>query len=1724
MDAFEVHRQLVADYRSFTEGFVEIRDDRLRAHLQQQVSKDTQWPPPWLGLNPSFEPGGRINELVDNGLLHPECARIFQKDKPEAGDGGKPLTLHKHQLDAIKAAREGHSYVLTTGTGSGKSLAYIVPIVDHVLRAGSGRGIKAIVVYPMNALANSQLEELGKFLTHGYGKGNEPVRFERYTGQEDDSERQRILNDPPDILLTNYVMLELVLTRPDERRKLIEQARGLQFLVLDELHTYRGRQGADVAMLVRRVRDACHADDTLQVVGTSATMSGGETQQEQREEVADVASKIFGTTIEPVNVITETLTRVAPKADSKREQLAQIVRSRGEPEADDPVLRSDFDVFRQDLLVAWIEASFGITEEPGNGILVRRTPRTVEQAAEDLSELTGQPQTRCATAIRATLLAGSRCKDPETNRPLFAFRLHQFLSKGGSIYVTAEPESDRAIETEFQVELPGRRRLYPLAFCRECGQEYLVATREGGAAGDTKYRARHGLRITEKGDGYLFISGERPWPVDYLAENRLPESWIESVQTAPRVVRARRDDVPQRVFVTPEGNASNSDADATLAAWIPGQFRFCLSCGVSYEAVRSSELAKLVTLDREGRSSAMSVIATSVLRSLRKIDDPEFEREARKLLTFVDNRQDASLQAGHFNDFALVAQLRSAIYRAALDMAERGEPLTMDDLGAAVTGALNLAPTDYARSPGTIALLGKAERALRRVVEYRALCDLQYGWRFTLPNLEQTGLLGVDYEGLDKLVSLDDFWSKIDPRLGNAEPAVRREIVTVLFDELRRFLALDSFVLTVDFVERLQRESSDLLMGLWTVSDREPPPPIGLAVPGPGGKGGPRHALFLSGRGAYGRWLGDAQRFGVKLSSAEVTEIIQNLLLGLHEQGYLTEVADQGRKGYRLSASVILLRPGPGDFGAASPLRQRFEGDRKPRVVPFFRDLYRDTARELAGFRAAEHTAQVRSEERQEREREFSKAELPLLFCSPTMELGVDIRSLNTVALRNVPPTPANYAQRSGRAGRSGQPALVVTYCASGNSHDTYYFERSHLMVSGKVQAPRLDLANEDLIRSHVQALWLAETGEPLGRSMEGLLNLSENGYPLRDELRAALSDPDAGRRAKQSAARLLEPLRAQLSKQAWWHDQWAEEAIDGVVTQFDDKCNRWRQLYRTVSAELSEASGQAQDASATAKDRSDADQRYREARQRMELLLNQSATTGQTDFWPYRYLASEGFLPGYSFPRLPLAAYIPGMRGKGNTWLQRPRFLALSEFGPKALIYHEGARYEVIRINLPRGKDGGEAGEVVTSEARVCDACGYYHDRQDGADVCERCRSRLGKTFKQLMQMQTVVTRRRERISADEEERNRVGFEMLTSYRFIPRGKNPGFLDAAVTHGGITIADITYGDAAEIRIINLGRRRRKIKERHGFMLDLVKGMWLKEADDETEPEDDPDGEPKAEDVKTKGRVIPFVEDRRNMLVFRWAEAVDVPSGDGVDTTTSITLQFALERGIEAVFQLEDAELSSEALPDDELRGRTMFIEAAEGGAGVLRRLQSAEEDDALARAAREAMNIIHVDPESGDDREDACVRGCYRCLLSYGNQGAHELIDRRTAVPHLMKLARSTVSEKETTTTPPSPGMTDVSSESAATARARELLELIAERDLRQPTKINAQVEGFDGRIDFVFEGNGITTAVIIETPGADHHPDTGTLQWIKGWNVLWVGADDDLEAVVASNPTVFG
>ncbi|MFC3833956.1 MULTISPECIES: DEAD/DEAH box helicase [Deinococcus] len=1661
MDVFEFRNNVINDYASYVRSFISILDPRVERYVAEQFSAGAFWPEPLVQLNPNFEPGGSVTDLVADGVLDPECAHIFQFRRE---DGTRvPARLHAHQAEAARLGRAGKDFVVTTGTGSGKSLTYIVPIVDHVLRRGSGQGIQAIIVYPMNALANSQMEELEKFL--GEQPDERKVTFARYTGQEKKTQKDAVINDPPDILITNYMMLELILTRRDEY-KLVERAQGLKFLVFDELHTYRGRQGADVAMLIRRVRDRMDATE-LQCIGTSATMSSLPRYEDRQAEVAAVASKLFGVAIPVENIIGERLRRVT-EGTYDESQLADSVLL--------PV-PEEFGAFIADPLVCWIESTLGLRWNGEAGRLERQAPRRLTGAgslAAALEAVTGVPEDRCAQAIQERLMRGYALPHPETGRATFAFRLHQFVSKASTVYTTLSDDRSERLTLQGQLFAPGTdrsMRLYPLEFCRSCGHDYYAVRRQSDAAtGRTVFTARSPFarnEVSEDGqDGYLYFPAtpeSRPWPEDYDDMlDRVPTTWLDVQGDTVKLKSDRKKQLPETLRVSPDGEGGPSGA---RVQFVEESFPYCLHCGVSYSA-GTGHLTKLATLSAEGRSTATTLLSMSAVQHLRHSGLPQ---TAQKILTFSDNRQDASLQSGHFNDFVFVASLRSGLYRALVAAGPEG--IEQEDLTRRVYTALNLTLADFAADPSVrFRERDRTIKALQDVLGYHLWADQQAGWKLTMPNLEQSGRLRFAYPYLDEVCAIEADWQSAHPALRQATPDQRQFVAEVLFGWLRRNLAIKTPYLTKDFQSGLEANMGLIdVESMWAITgdelrtlDTAKVVKLGSRPP----QGRPDYDVaYLGPMSSFGRLLCRPGTFPLwpdKLKSVDAGVMIEDLFRIL---GEFIEEVDKGF--YQLKGTAMTWLAGDGEQGYDDVLRV-LRTDEPPKPNAFFAELYQQPSDRFTHLKSAEHTAQIKADERQDREDKFRSGELPTLFCSPTMELGVDISDLNVVGMRNVPPTPANYAQRSGRAGRSGQPALVTTYATLGNSHDQYFFRNPEKMVNGVVTTPRLELGNEALIRSHLHAIWLAETRAKLDRSLVGVLDMADPTLPVLTTLAENFASVDAFERALNRSQAVLGGLAAQLVNAPWYSEEWVIHTLRGAPQAFNRACNRWRDLYRAAKSQLDYNNGILGDPS-KGHLRVTAKQQHNEAEKQIR-LLTETGDVEQSDFSTYRYLASEGFLPGYNFARLPLSAYIPGRsvgRSQSEHYLSRPRFLAVSEFGPRAIIYHNGSKYEAHKVIL---EARGETSELPVVSAQRCSACGYIHPggATEARDRCEHCGAPLEPQLKHLFRMQSVATRRRERISSDEEERSRIGFEIRTGVRFATQG---GQLrrqrNAVLGAEGTELLSLTYGDSATLWRINLGHRNRKNKQDIGYHINVHTAEWVSQKDYEAAL--------KAEKPLPTEKIVPFVEDTRNVLV--------VQPTTVADERAITTLMSALKNAIQLVYQLEDSELIAELLPDGHSPNSILFFEASEGGAGVLQHLST--HAGAWQRVAQEALSLMHFDPASGEDlgslRPEPCVAACYDCLMGYGNQMHHELLDRHLVRDLMLGLLTPVLDGAETG---------DTAAHLAALLRKcdssleREFLTFLAERGLRLPNDAQRLIDDHYARPDFAYDGLDVPVVVFIDGP----------------------------------------
>jgi ATP-dependent helicase YprA (DUF1998 family) len=153
---FEAHEKIVDDYKNYVQSFHNISDEDVQRFIDEEIIyNNSLWPDALIQVNPTYEPAETIDELVKQKILQPDIANIFTDNK------GKGLRLYRHQVDAIKKSKENKSFVVTSGTGSGKSLAYLIPIFDAVLKTNpNDLKVRAVIVYPMNALVNSQFAAL----------------------------------------------------------------------------------------------------------------------------------------------------------------------------------------------------------------------------------------------------------------------------------------------------------------------------------------------------------------------------------------------------------------------------------------------------------------------------------------------------------------------------------------------------------------------------------------------------------------------------------------------------------------------------------------------------------------------------------------------------------------------------------------------------------------------------------------------------------------------------------------------------------------------------------------------------------------------------------------------------------------------------------------------------------------------------------------------------------------------------------------------------------------------------------------------------------------------------------------------------------------------------------------------------------------------------------------------------------------------------------------------------------------------------------------------------------------------------------------------------------------------------------------------------------------------------------------------------------------------------
>jgi hypothetical protein len=593
---------------------------------------------------------------------------------------------------------------------------------------------------------------------------------------------------------------------------------------------------------------------------------------------------------------------------------------------------------------------------------------------------------------------------------------------------------------------------------------------------------------------------------------------------------------------------------------------------------------------------------------------------------------------------------------------------------------------------------------------------------------------------------------------------------------------------------------------------------------------------------------------------------------------------------------------------------------------------------------AREHTAQIDEKERANREESFKKGQLDVLVCSPTLELGVDIGSLPSVVLRNAPPTPANYLQRAGRAGRRLRIGYVSTFCSMG-AHDRHSFEDPAWLVRGEFRPPTVRLRNERVVQRHVRSLALEELNEDFSWLMGDLLRDPQDPAELEPakldgllgELRATL----ASTRAKAAAV---------------FHDTpGAADAVPAFPDGLRAAVDSWHEQVRRLHREFQELERIVSSREIEQK---------RRARQRAyrELTLDRERAH------VLAYLADVGLLPSYQFP-VDTFALDPGVADTPT--LRRPAWIALFEFAPGNLVYANGHKLRNIRAFFAGGgrrvAGRADAGGQVERFC-FCDTCGYASSEMRNS--CPRCGTPIVRTA-QVAMLESFEAEENTQITSAEESRQREVFD---------RGEH--LLDEAdrtVELYAYDLLTLEYRDRARLLATNWGHRRRPGDRGDQFLLCSSCGRHQ------------PNGLTGDKLNRWNDEHARFCNGSVSQFILGYQFSADVlavpvpmsfmPAEGAAREGFARTLGKALVVGAQELLEIEPDEIAFTAHPDGS-RGWTIGLyETSPGGAGYLREL--AGQLGTWAEAAHRRLF------------EHDCDRACYRCLKSYRNQFEHARLDK---------------------------------------------------------------------------------------------------------------------------------
>lgn len=1289
MNPIETTTAIKGDYVAYLQSILKVKDQALTEQAYLALNEYEFVKGPFLEATPPFVTGATLAQLIAEGVASREFNYIAKEVEIN-----RPLYVHQDKAFR-KLVINKKNVIVATGTGSGKTECFMYPIFNELMRQSEANeltpGVRALLLYPMNALANDQMKRLRELLSK-----YPHITFGRYTGETIEKEdkalevyrkkkeqelkaknkrkgidytdkdlnplknelisRERMRDTPPNILLTNYAMLEYLLIRPVDTSFFDgNMARAWRFLVLDEAHTYKGANGTEIALLIRRLKErVCeNRRNVLQCIATSATLGN----KEAFPDLAGFASDIFDETFEVESIITSVRRKRKNEEGMIKHSIDEYLEFKFHAQSiNDEVISG-----------AWLYEKLVKDERIVSVLnLLETKPKNLIDVAKNV--FSDYPDLNSKIEGLIVLIEiGVMAKPDQDSAALLPARYHLFIRALEGVYVSLYPEKKVFLDRKEIFDLDGLKvPVFELANCQNCGQEYLIGKDKDGYLKP----AMEGEKLE-----YYMLTNETidNQEVDTDSDDEAFEvanvKKVEAYELCAICGKLSLAGVKRRVECC-DSQGIRKIIKVYKMQTKKRELNTCASCG----GVSNAIIKRFMTANQPSTyiianslytmippkkiiTSAPQVTDNSFFDIEEDVRNPEYYDESgRKLLVFSDNRQEAAFFAAYMDIKYNQLMWRRLILR---EIKNKADGVLLDDL----------IPILVRKAKEAVLFPEHYSNQEKEIIAGTYLMKEYIGYE------RKQGLEGRGYVKFSP--------EKLQPKSGawgfSAEELW--ELGCVIMDTLR-YLGATTFPENIDqenerFVPRNRnvyfRKEESGICEKGTITSFLP---VGSA-------NNKRYDYVRKVLEAKGVMPEEAKTNGFQI----LTDVYDNIIRPLGDKNYFERVLSRRegeltRLNYKkwvvsyladVDSVYRCMRCGKitchnienvcPEFRCSGKLEQILA--KEFRDDPYYSKAY--SSEKLIPMTSKEHTGQLNKDAAGTIQTKFESGDINVLSCTTTFEMGVDVGQLEAILLRNVPPETVNYVQRAGRAGRrTSSTAFSVTY-ARRNSHDLNYFENPTDIINGKIKPPYIELHNDKIANRHVNSIVLAwffrrneETKSYFQGNVCGLVG-SDGRATIVDALKIELDNKPCD--LIDSIERVLSPqLVDRLGIRRWLF----VDMLIGVEGSLTNAIEEKQKDLETLNAHL---------------------KKREEKRQGNSDLLRLINTLEKQQ--TINFLASSGVIPKYGFPVdvVKLDIRSNAIESK-EVDLSRDLKLAISEYAPGSEIIAAGKVWTSHSINKVRDKE----------------------------------------------------------------------------------------------------------------------------------------------------------------------------------------------------------------------------------------------------------------------------------------------------------------------------------------------------------------------------------------------------------------------------------------------------